>query len=318
MPKRYTERQKKYVWRPKKKDPPPPPWAELPRDITANILYRLGAEEVLKSAIMVCTSWRSTCKDPAMWRVIGMSKSNTNFEELEDMCCYAVNLSQGELLDITIEDFGTDDLILHIAKRASKLRRLRIVSCYGVSNECLSKAVSQLLSLQDLQIYYSDLSIKLIRTVGRSCPFLKSFTYNNYPCPPTLSDNKAKAVAENMQGLHQLSLFGNTVTNKGVRAIHDDCPHLESLDLRRCFNVNLEGDLDRKCKQIKDLKRPTDPFHDYEFLNYVSHYDEDYYALDGYPLDYSDMYDYDDDDDDDFDFDDDYDDGFDSDLSVDW
>ncbi|VFQ74871.1 unnamed protein product [Cuscuta campestris] len=322
---------KKFVYRPKKKDPagascsdpppPPPPWAELPRDITANILHRLGAEEVLKSAIRVCTSWRSTCKDPSMWRVVDMSKYVSHPDKLEQMCRYIVNLSQGELLDITIEDFGSDELILYISKRASKLRRLRLVSCYCVSNESLSEAATQLPSLQDLEIHLSDLSTECIKAIGRSCPLLKSFTYNKCKFPTASSDNEAIAVAENMQGLHRLSLLGNTMTLKGVQAILDGCPHLESLDLRRCFHVILARDLGGICKQIKDLKHPMDPICDYEFSNYIDDYGDDYDAFsDGYPVDYFDYYG-----DDDFEYDDytdpfrpEYLDDFYSDVPLEW
>ncbi|VFQ81528.1 unnamed protein product [Cuscuta campestris] len=322
---------KKFVYRPKKKDPagascsdpppPPPPWAELPRDITANILHRLGAEEVLNSAIRVCTSWRSTCKDPSMWRVVDMSKYVSYHDKLEQMCRYIVNLSQGELLDITIEDFGSDELILYIAKRASKLRRLRLVSCHCVSNESLSEAATQLPSLQDLEIHLSDLSAECIKTIGRSCPLLKSFTYNKSEFPTASSDNEAIAVAENMQGLHHLSLLGNTMTMKGVQAILDGCPHLESLDLRRCFHVILAQDLGGSCKQIKDLKHPMDPICDYEFSNYIDEYGDDYDAFsDGYPVDFFDYYG-----DDDFEYDDytdpfrpEYLDDFYSDVPLEW
>lgn len=258
-----------------------------------------------------------------MWRVVDLSKTECDPDQLESMCRYAVNLSQGELLDITIEDFGGDELILYIAKRASKLKRLRLVSCYYISNESLSTAAAQLPSLQDLQIYFTDLSIECIKTIGLSCPSLKSFTYNKCGYPhPSQCDKEALAVAETMQGLHHLSLFGNAVTNKGVQAILDGCPNLESLDLRRCFNVNF-GDLGGRWKEIKVVKRPTDPTFDYEFWNYVDDYfEEDYGAFsDAYPFDYFDMgYD-----DDEFEYDDytdpfraEYFDDFYSDVPLEW
>ncbi|CAH9104239.1 unnamed protein product [Cuscuta epithymum] len=312
MPNRYGRRQK-FVWRPKKKDPagapstapppPPPPWVELPRDLTANILQRLGVEDVLRNAIMVCTTWRNVCKDPTMWRVINMSKpSFSDDDELEDMCRHAVELSQGELNEIIIEDFCTNELLLYIAQRSSKLKKLRLVSCYCVSNDCLSKAAIQLPLLQDIQIYFCSLSVEFIKTAGRSCPLLKSFTYNKDGCRDELvCDEEAVAVAEHMKGLHHLSLFGSNMTNKGLRAIVDGCPHLKSLDMRRCFNVAPEADLLEKCsKQIKDLKYPYDSMSDYEFSDYVEAYDELQYSMgfsdEGYDFDdeYDEYFDYDD------------------------
>lgn len=170
------------------------------------------------------------------------------------------------------------------------------MSCYTVSSECLCKAATEFPLLQELQIHFSNISSEGIKIVGRSCPLLKSFTFDKYgSIAPMECDDEALAIAESMHGLCHLALFGNKLTNKGVQAILDGCPQLESLDLRRCFNVTLEGDLGKKCSQrIKTLWRPNDSTSDYEFSDYVED-DDDYYGLylsDGVP-DYYD-YDYDD------------------------
>lgn len=85
--------------------------------------------------------------------------------------------------------------------------------------------------------------------VGRSCPHLKSFKWNkdwcklsddddewiddNAPVPLKRDDDvDAFAIAGTMHGLHHLQLFGNELTDDGLRKVLDFCPHLESLDLR--------------------------------------------------------------------------------------
>lgn len=69
-----------------------------------------------------------------------------------------------------------------------------------------------------------------------------------------------------MPELRHLQLFGNKLTNDGLQTILDGCPHLESLDLRQCYNVTLGGNLEKRCvEQIKSLRRPSDSTHDYEF-----------------------------------------------------
>ncbi|GLT97118.1 hypothetical protein SLE2022_147010 [Rubroshorea leprosula] len=79
-------------------------------------------------------------------------------------------------------------------------------------------------------------------------------------------DEAAQAIAQTMQGLCHLQLFGNQLSNFGLVAILDSCSHLESLDLRCCFNVTLQGDLEKRCvEQIKHLRRPNDSTQDYEF-----------------------------------------------------
>ncbi|KAL6127292.1 hypothetical protein ACLB2K_075333 [Fragaria x ananassa] len=42
-------------------------WIDFPEEITASILSRLGAIEILVTAVYVCTTWRSICMDPRKW-----------------------------------------------------------------------------------------------------------------------------------------------------------------------------------------------------------------------------------------------------------
>jgi hypothetical protein len=108
-------------------DPHPPPeladefrnWLELPRDVTASILLRLGAIDILTSAQMVCSPWRNLCKDPSMWRIVHMCNPHSQWgiPDLETMCRQAVDRSCGQLVDIYMEYLGNDNLLRHIADR---------------------------------------------------------------------------------------------------------------------------------------------------------------------------------------------------------
>jgi len=106
-------------------EPPPdladdfPNWLELPRDLTASILLRLGVAEILTSVQMVCSPWRNLFKDLSMWRAVDMRNSGDwdLSYDLEMMCRHAVDRSCGELVDINVEYFGTDELLRHIADR---------------------------------------------------------------------------------------------------------------------------------------------------------------------------------------------------------
>ncbi|CAI9782178.1 unnamed protein product [Fraxinus pennsylvanica] len=100
---------------------PPSPWLELPRDVTVDILHRLGAHDILESAQKVCTTWRNVCKDPSMWRVIDMKNLGEYHdfmsEYLDTMCRHAVDRSEGQLTDIYIDYFATDELLQYISER---------------------------------------------------------------------------------------------------------------------------------------------------------------------------------------------------------
>ncbi|XP_022762654.1 F-box protein SKIP19-like [Durio zibethinus] len=260
-------------------------WLELPLDVTASILSRLGAIEILNSAQSVCCQWRKICKDPLMWRSIDMHKLGEVCDmdyDLEKMCVHAVDRSCGNLLDINVEHFGSDELLIYIAERSGHLKRLRLVLCYNISDEGLSEAASKLPFLEELEISHCSISKDALETVGRCCPLLKSFKFNIQGCRRfrVESDDDALAIAQTMPNLHNLQLFGNRLTNDGLQAILNGCPYLESLDLRQCFNVSLEGNLEKRCVEcIKDLRRPYDSTHDYEFdteVHDTGSSDEDY------------------------------------------
>ncbi|OMO75017.1 Leucine-rich repeat, cysteine-containing subtype [Corchorus capsularis] len=245
-------------------------WLELPLDVTASILCRLGAIEILNSAQTVCSQWRNICKDPLMWRSIDMHNMGELWAmdyDLEKMCLHAVERSCGNLLDINVEYFCTDELLIHIAERSGHLKRLRLVSCYNISDEGLIEAASKLPFLEELELSYCSISKDALEAVGRCCPLLRSLKYNMQGCRRyhSGSDDEAVAIAQTMPKLSHLQLFGNQLTNEGLQAILSGCPCLESLDMRQCFNVNWGTNLEKACEHIKHLRRPDDSTLDYEF-----------------------------------------------------
>lgn len=120
------------------------------------------------------------------------------------------------------------------------------------------KAASKLPLLEELEITLCfSISHETVYVVGRSCPLLKSFKLNKEWCtiaemedwfdddtPSQVEDDlDVLAIARSMRGLHHLQLYGNKLTDDGLRKILDCCAHLESLDLRLCFSLNMGGDL---------------------------------------------------------------------------
>lgn len=230
---------------------------------------------------MVCKTWRSLSLDPAMWRVIDMRLDHeahlfASPHCLEKTCRLAIDRSQGQLVDVSIEFFATDDLLNYIAQRSGYLRRLRLVLCYDLSSEGLSKAIRNFPLLEELQHYYVRITKEAIEAIGRSCLLLESFRLNHQGSrrPQIEYDKEAFAIAESMPTLRHLQLFGNKMTNEGLKAILDGCPHLKSLDIRQWFNVSFAGSLERKCSlQVKHLKRPFDSTEDYGFDTSIEDYE---------------------------------------------
>ncbi|KAL7102631.1 hypothetical protein ACP275_08G130600 [Erythranthe tilingii] len=282
-----------------------PPWEKLPPEVTAAILQKLGAVEILMTAVKVCpTWWRVSEKYPSIWRCIDMQDSIALWPgDIVKMCRRAVDLSQGQLIEFKINGFGTDDLILYISQRSSQLKRLQLVNCRGISFASVVEAITNFPLLEELHLQQLDCTISVngIETIGISCPLLKSLslcdrkkksmnftTLGLYDAPVIECDKIAEAIAQNMPGLCQLHLVGSQMTDVGLKAILRGCPILESLDLRGCFNVFTCDDVEQLClERIKDLKLPRDSMDGYDFgAGFSDDYDYDYNYDHDYDCDY--------------------------------
>ncbi|EXB51992.1 Putative F-box/LRR-repeat protein 23 [Morus notabilis] len=244
-------------------------WLELPREVTASIFSLLVATEILKTIRFVCKSWFDICKDPLVWRKIYMYNNGEGVlnMDLDRICREAVNRSCGNLVYVNVEYFGNDGLLKYITNRCGRIKRLRLACCYYLSVEGLIEAIAKLPLLEELDLLLCSFSVVPLEAVGRYCPRLRSLKLNRQ-CEEWLLDGNAEAIviAKHMPEIRHLQILGNSMTNMGLQAILDGCPHLESLDLRQCFSLDLEGKLGERCtEQIKYLRLPHESTDDFEF-----------------------------------------------------
>ncbi|QHO36632.1 hypothetical protein HN51_029912 [Arachis hypogaea] len=246
-------------------------WLDLPNDLTLMIFSRLATFDILTGVQQVCRQWRSICMDPLMWRTINMcdiGMYNSLDYNVWQMCRHAIDRSCGQLEDISIEYFGSDCILKYIIDSQCKLRRLRLVQCfYTIFDEGLCEIAQKLPLLEELEITLcKHVTSVALEAIGQCCPILKSlkFNHNDY----NIDNKDAFAIAQNMPNLRHLQLVNSCLDNDGVSAILDGCRFLESLDLRWCHNVNLEGRLRKMCdEQLKYFIEPNTPegFPGYKF-----------------------------------------------------
>ncbi|KAJ0657684.1 putative leucine-rich repeat domain superfamily [Helianthus annuus] len=152
--------------------------------------------------------------------------------------------------------------------RSSQLRRLEMAHQFFLG-KLTTAALMKFPLLEELNLYEITISKEEIETVGRYCPMLKTLKVNQrgYVGSLTGYSEIAIAIGQNLLGIRHLELIGNKMTNVGLRVILDNCHHLETLDLRECFCIDLKGDLGKQCsKQIKYLKLPNDSLEDYPYI----------------------------------------------------
>nr|GEV84011.1 putative F-box/LRR-repeat protein 23 [Tanacetum cinerariifolium] len=113
--------------------------------------------------------------------------------------------------------------------------------------------------------------------VGHHCPKLKTLKVNQRACKLCVGDANEKsltsyneiaiAIGGSLHELRHLELIGNKMSNIGLQVILDGCRHLETLDLRECFYIDLKGHRVTRClKQITHLKLPTDSPGSYPYV----------------------------------------------------
>ncbi|GJM91022.1 hypothetical protein PR202_ga07357 [Eleusine coracana subsp. coracana] len=263
--------------------PPPPPaeaeaegetrdWSEMPTDALAAVFGKLDAAELLTGAGLVCRAWhRLAATDPTLWRRVDMSDQG-DLLETEAMARAAVDRAAGTMEAFWADTFVTNNLLLYMSQRASSLKSLQLSLCHMVSNEGFSEAIKGFSELEELDITFCSLYGSVCEAIGKACPQLKCFRLNerwtilhSEYLDGLDDDTEALGIASTMPGLQDLQLIGNNITNDGLMAILDCCPHLKSLDIRQCYNIQLDDALKSKCARIRNLKLPYDPISDFKF-----------------------------------------------------
>ncbi|KAL0917328.1 hypothetical protein M5K25_012383 [Dendrobium thyrsiflorum] len=254
-------------------------WAELPCDVLWVIFKKIAALEIIRSAQFVCRMWRHLSHEPDLWRCIEIKVRDGGLGSnvVKSMAMIAIDRSKGCVEEFYLECFGSEgeELLSYISDRATKMRRLHLISIYSMSEMELAQSVRKFSLLEDFEISFCFFSAEVVELVGLACPQLKSFSLNGEPYKHHYNyyggdsnanfDAKAFAIATHMQQLHRLQLIGDSLTNIGLLAILNSCPNLQYLDIRACFNVNVDESLKQKCSLIKDLRLPQDSTADYEF-----------------------------------------------------
>ncbi|XP_047321196.1 F-box protein SKIP19-like [Impatiens glandulifera] len=212
---------------------------KLPIDVSVAILQKVGTIDILLNVQLVCVLWRKICLDPIIWRSI-------DIHNIGKLC---------NLPDFLVT---SDDLPYDVHK---------------LTQVAIDRNCGQLVNI-NLEYIGNDHLLEYITDTGEWCDEISFIRYEeDYDYDDGIDPNfAALAISRTMPQLQHLNLIGNGLTNEGLQSILDSCPRLESLDLRKCFRVDLRADLvlDKRCSSIKEFYHPgdsTDP-NDDDFQSY--------------------------------------------------
>ncbi|KAE9610285.1 putative leucine-rich repeat domain, L domain-containing protein [Lupinus albus] len=113
----------------------------------------------------------------------------------------------------------------------------------------VAKKLPQLCELTLYCCWY--ISKDFLEAIGICCPRIIKLNLCKGILKHEEINGDAFAIAKNMPQLKYLRLLGNKITNVGLLAILDGCPHLKWLHIVQCPYLNLKGSLLQRCFQIK-------------------------------------------------------------------
>ncbi|CAO2176182.1 unnamed protein product [Urochloa humidicola] len=226
-------------------------WSELPLDALSTIFMKLGTIEILMGAGRVCRSWLQAAKSPELWRFVDMThhKMVISMKGPDTLCAMAkvaIDRSDGRMESFRAQLFVTSELLDYI----------------------VSRFASKCPLLEEIELSHQKMLPELIRHIGSVHPKLKHLRislpsmYLNGVCSDydeswdDMKNEEAFAISESLHELRFLTMEGRCLSNKGVYAIIEGCPHLEFLDMTKCCDVVLDDKLRACCTKIKQVFFP--------------------------------------------------------------
>lgn len=157
------------------------------------------------------------------------------------------------------------------------MKSLRLLKCMDLSFIGLVTLGIGNLDLEELELtcclpLHSIFRVPM-ELVGQACPHLKRLRLNSrwfdIELEEVIDNYQARGIATYMPELQDLQLFANRLHNNALYDILDKCPHLESLDLRQCFNIEVDAELEAKCSKLNNVRFPKDSTKDYKHETFI-------------------------------------------------
>ncbi|KAK2970378.1 hypothetical protein RJ640_007506 [Escallonia rubra] len=243
-------------------------WDELIPDALGLIFGNLALEEVLTVVPRVCRSWGGVVTGPYCWQEIDIEEWSRHEtpEKIDRMLQMLITRSCGSLRKLCVSGLSDDSSLYSIAAHAKTLQTLRLPRC-EISDPVVAQVAAMLSTITFLDVSYClKIGAQALQAVGKHCRFLTGLRRVMNPLdvvdkPP--QDDEALAIAATMPKLKHLEIAHLLISTPCVIEILINCRQLELLDVRGCWNVNLDESHVKKYSAVKLLG----PLVDYYAVN---------------------------------------------------
>nr|ALO18840.1 F-box protein [Lilium davidii var. unicolor] len=230
------------------------PWDELIPELLGQIIGRLSLQEKLTIAPLVCKEWAKTVVGPYSWWEIDISDWSLwrKPEKMDRMVRMLIDRSWGSFNRLAVSGLASEEIFAYIANHAGSLQTLELPRC-EISDSIVEQVASRLSTVTFLDVSYCQkLGAPGLAIIGKNCKSLVGLKRAMHPLEVVekfCQDDEAGAIATTMPKLRHLEVAYSLLTTGGVIEILSGCKDLEFLDLRGCWDVQLNQ------KYLKE-KRP--------------------------------------------------------------
>ncbi|XP_027075281.1 F-box protein FBW2-like isoform X1 [Coffea eugenioides] len=232
------------------------PWDELIPDTLGLIFRNLSLLEILTVVPGVCKSWRKAVMGPYCWQEIDIEEwsQHCSPENIDQMLQLLITRSCGSFRKLCVSGISNDLSFAYIANHAKCLQTLRLPRSQ-ISHSIVEQVAGMLSTLTFLDLSYCiKIGAEALEAIGKNCKFLTGLRRIMHPLEvidKLSQDDEALAIASTMPKLKHLEIAYLLVSTSSVIEILTNCRQLELLDVRGCFNVNLDENFVKKFPRLK-------------------------------------------------------------------
>lgn len=222
-----------------------PKWDELLPDALGLIFKKLPLSEVLTVVPSVCKTWRRTVMGPYCWQDIDIEEwsRSSKPEVIDRMLRLLITRSCGSLRKLCVTGLTDDQSLSFVANNTQSLQTLRLPRC-EIHDSIMIHTAKMFANLTVLDLSYClNIGVGALEAIGNNCKFLTTLRRVMHPLEviDKLSQvDEALVIANTMPQLKHLEIAYLLVNTPSVMEIINKCKNLELLDLRGCWEVNLE------------------------------------------------------------------------------
>ncbi|CAK9170854.1 unnamed protein product [Ilex paraguariensis] len=220
-------------------------WDELLPDALGLIFKNLSLQELLTVVPRVCKSWERAVSGPYCWQEIDIEEWSRHCqpEYVDRMLQLLITRSCGSLRKLCISGLSNDPSFFFIADHAKSLQTLRLPRS-KISDSIVEQVSGMLSTLTFLDLSYClKLGARALEVIGKNCKFLTGLRRIMHPLEVVnklSQDDEALAIAATMPKLKHIEMAYLLVCTQSVIEIIKNCQQLVLLDVRGCWNVNLD------------------------------------------------------------------------------